>query len=517
MSIFLTGMPGAGKTSVSEYLANKYGLTSIDTDDLIPDIAGKSIPQIFSSEGEGAFRRYEQEAIRRALQEAPDLIALGGGALSTSAAAALVSGHETVYLKASPTVSAARVGKSDSRPLLGEDPLPALTKLYAQREQTYRSVCTIAIETDGRTVAEVAEDLMRSQHELIGVDGNAPYAVRIGRGIAKAKIDSLIASASRKVLLIAPEDMKKECIELAAVLEEMGRQVQGFITPNAEEQKSVDCLSNAWETLGLERFGREDTVIGLGGGATTDLSGFVAATWMRGIDHIAMSTSLLGMVDAAVGGKTGINTPIGKNMVGSFYTPRAVVCDLDYLKSLPKDDLIEGLGEVVKCGFIADPRILELLENEEIGPEDDRLVEIVSRSIRVKANVVSQDLHEAGLREILNYGHTFGHAIEKVENYQWRHGNAVALGMMFAAHVAHELGMISSQLVRRHQEVISYLGLPTSYDGADFPRLLEAMKADKKVRGGVIRMVLLQGSAKPVTVPIEDTSVLQRAFMKVNK
>ena len=193
------------------------------------------------------------------------------------------------------------------------------------------------------------------------------------------------------------------------------------------------------------------------------------------------------------------------------------MCDLDYLKSLPKDDLIEGLGEVVKCGFIADPRILELLENEEIGPEDDRLVEIVSRSIRVKANVVSQDLHEAGLREILNYGHTFGHAIEKVENYQWRHGNAVALGMMFAAHVAHELGMISSQLVRRHQEVISYLGLPTSYDGADFPRLLEAMKADKKVRGGVIRMVLLQGLAKPVTVPIEDTSVLQRAFMKVNK
>lgn len=257
--------------------------------------------------------------------------------------------------------------------------------------------------------------------------------------------------------------------------------------------------------------------MGLGGGATTDLSGFVAATWMRGVDHIAISTSLLGMVDAAVGGKTGINTSSGKNMVGAFWTPRAVVCDLDYLQTLPPQDFVEGLGEVVKCGFIADPRILELLDEEHICPTSQNLPEIISRAIRVKADVVGKDLREGGLREILNYGHTFAHAIEKVERYRFRHGNAVSVGMMFAAHVAHKLEMIDTDLLERHRKVLAAAGLPTSYRGGDFATLLDAMRADKKVRNGKIRMVLLRDLAQPVTVPIEDIAVLEYAFRKVAK
>jgi 3-dehydroquinate synthase len=244
--------------------------------------------------------------------------------------------------------------------------------------------------------------------------------------------------------------------------------------------------------------------VGVGGGALTDLAGFVAATWLRGVRWIPVATSINGMVDAAVGGKTGINIGGGKNLVGAFHPPAGVLCELSALKTLPPAQLSAGLAEVVKCGFIADPQILEL-----VSQPDEHLEELIERSVRVKAEVVSQDLKESGLREILNYGHTLAHAIEKVEDYKWPHGHAVSVGLVYAA----MLGKLTGRpdYVARTRGLLVELGLPVTYNG-DWAALREAMAVDKKARGNSLRFVLLDKLAKPVTVPIDDEDLLMRAY-----
>jgi 3-dehydroquinate synthase len=231
----------------------------------------------------------------------------------------------------------------------------------------------------------------------------------------------------------------------------------------------------------------------------TDLAGFVAACWLRGVRWVPVATSLLGMVDAAVGGKTGVNTAAGKNLVGAFHPPVGVLCDLSTLDELPPVDLVAGLAEVVKCGFIADPAILNLIEADPAAATDPTgpvLPELVERSVRVKARVVGEDLTESGLREILNYGHTLAHAIEKVEGYRWRHGHAVSVGLVFAAGLGERSGRLDPATAGRHRSVLASLGLPVSYPGG-FDELLAAMRVDKKARGAKLRFVVLDGLARP--------------------
>ena len=242
----------------------------------------------------------------------------------------------------------------------------------------------------------------------------------------------------------------------------------------------------------------------MGGGALTDLAGFVAATWLRGVRWVPIATSINGMVDAAIGGKTGINIGAGKNLVGSFHPPAGVLCELSALRTLPPAQLTAGLAEVVKCGFIADPAILDL-----ISAPRENLNELIERSIRVKAHVVANDLRESGLREILNYGHTLAHAIEKVEGYTWSHGNAVAVGMVYAATVAARTGR--PDFTDQTRKLLLDLGLPVSYRG-DWSALRAAMAIDKKSRGGALRFVLLDDLARPVTVPVDDEDLLMRAY-----
>ena len=263
----------------------------------------------------------------------------------------------------------------------------------------------------------------------------------------------------------------------------------------------MEVLSGLWELLGEKKFSRQDVVIGVGGGAATDLAGFVAATWMRGIKVIQVPTSLLGMVDAAVGGKTGINTAAGKNLVGSFHEPDSVFIDLERLITLPEEELISGSAELIKTGFIADPRILELYMDDPQA----HYAELVERSVAVKASVVSQDLKESGLREILNYGHTLGHAIELRENYTWRHGNAVAVGMMFVAHLARNRGLIGDDIVDMHRNILERICLPTTYEAGAFDELYEAMTRDKKNRDGRVRFVVLDGLGS--CTRIEDSTI----------
>jgi 3-dehydroquinate synthase len=288
--------------------------------------------------------------------------------------------------------------------------------------------------------------------------------------------------------------------------------------PVGEAAKTVRTAESLWSLLGRRAFTRSDAVVGLGGGATTDLAGFVAATWLRGVPVVQVPTTLLGMVDAAVGGKTGVNTAEGKNLVGAFHPPTGVLCDLAMLETLPRAELVSGMAEVVKSGLVADPAILDLVEDageRALDPNSEVLAELVERSVRVKADVVARDLREGGLREVLNYGHTLGHAIEKVEGYRRRHGEAVSIGLVYAAELAGLAGRLDPESVARHRAVLSAVGLPTSYDGHRWPQLLEAMRVDKKSRGATLRFVVLDGIARPGRLEGPADSLLTSAFERL--
>lgn len=276
-------------------------------------------------------------------------------------------------------------------------------------------------------------------------------------------------------------------------------QVTHIAVPDGEAGKSARVVDYIWGELARNNFTRSDLIVAIGGGTITDLAGFAAASWLRGIDWVAVPTTLAGMVDASVGGKTGINSPYGKNLIGAFHSPVSVLIDPSWLRTLSDRDFAAGLAEVVKCGFIDDGEILSLLKGKSIGEirSNHGLVSnLIERSITTKAKVVSSDFKESELREILNYGHTFGHAIEKVSDYAIRHGEAVSIGMVFVAELAHSQGLINADLVGDHREILSHLGLPTSLSnlpgGTQWESLYAAMALDKKARGDSIRFVVLK-------------------------
>ncbi|YAL81997.1 3-dehydroquinate synthase [Dermacoccaceae bacterium W4C1] len=325
------------------------------------------------------------------------------------------------------------------------------------------------------------------------------YRVELGQD-AWQQLPAAVGSATRVLLVHAP-GVAHLVERVAGPLREAGVEVFIEQIPDAEAAKTVDVAAHLWSVLGQAGFTRTDAVVGLGGGATTDLAGFVAATWLRGVPLVQVPTTLLGMVDAAVGGKTGINSAEGKNLVGAFHEPAAVLIDPQVLQTLPRPDLIAGLAEVIKCGFIADPVILDKIEADPaaaLDPAGGLLPELIARAVSVKAEVVAADLRESSLREILNYGHTFAHAIEQVEDYTWRHGDAVAVGMVFVAELARRAGRLDDETFARHERILTAVGLPTRYHGdADWDTLLTVMRRDKKSRGAMLRFVVLDGLARP--------------------
>ena len=285
------------------------------------------------------------------------------------------------------------------------------------------------------------------------------YDVLVGHGVSSRVAEQLPEGVAR-VLVVHGAPLAALAEPVISSLRASGLEVHVAAVPDAEAAKTVEVAAGLWSTMGVAGFTRSDAVVAVGGGSVTDLGGWAAAAWLRGVAVVHVPTTVLGMVDAAVGGKTGINTAEGKNLVGAFHTPHAVHCDLDHLATLPPADLSAGLAEVVKGGFIADPRILEIVEADESGvqePGSAALREVIERKIAVKAQVVAADLKESHLREILNYGHTLGHAIEHHEGYRMRHGEAVAIGMVFAAEVAHRTGRIDAALLERHRYVLCLL------------------------------------------------------------
>ena len=346
------------------------------------------------------------------------------------------------------------------------------------------------------------------------------YDVIVGRNILD-QVPAMLPVGVAKVFVVSTDSVRAQADTIQQGCRDAGLAAYRAVVPDAEAAKTATVAARLWAELGQADFTRSDAVVGVGGGAVTDLAGFVAATWLRGVPVVQVPTSLAGMVDAAVGGKTGINTAEGKNLVGSFHPPVGVVCDIDTLASLPPQELLPGMAEVVKHGFIADPRTLELVEADPaaaLDPAGPVLAELVERSVRVKAQVVAADLREASLREILNYGHTFGHAIEQVEGYTWRHGAAVSVGLVYAATLGRLAGRTPADLAARHTEVLAALGLPVAYPdpgGSRWPTLLAAMRRDKKSRGARLRFVVLDGLARPGRLEGPEEALLEQSYRLV--
>ncbi len=350
----------------------------------------------------------------------------------------------------------------------------------------------------------------------IEVGGPAPYEVIIGRGLL-GELPPLLGNAARAAV-IHPPTLAETAHAVRDDLIAQGLDAHAIEVPDGEDAKTLPVAGFCWDVLGRVGVTRSDAVVGLGGGATTDLAGWVAAAWLRGVRVVHVPTTLAGMVDAAVGGKTAINTDVGKNLIGAFHPPAGVICDLNTLATLPANDYVAGLAEVVKCGFIADPGILELIEADPAaaraaGNPVER--ELIERSVRVKARVVTEDLTEQGVREILNYGHTLGHAIERAERYKWRHGAAISIGLVYAAALGRLLGRLDDATADRHRTLLAALGLPVAYRDGAFPALLETMRVDKKARGNRLRFVVLDGLAKPVGVDDPDPALLAAAYSEV--
>jgi 3-dehydroquinate synthase len=353
----------------------------------------------------------------------------------------------------------------------------------------------------------------------IPVGGEQPYEVIVGTGVL-GSLPDLVGKRAETVAVIHAAGLGAIARPACRALANAGYTVVATGIPDGEAAKDVSVLATVWSWLAASGITRSDCVVGIGGGAATDLAGFAAATWLRGVPVVLVPTTLLGMVDAAVGGKTAIDIPEGKNLVGAFHPPAGVLADVATLETLPRADYVAGLAEVIKAGFIADGEILRLVTADPAGaaePHGPHTRELVERAIRMKARVVSADLRESGLREILNYGHTLAHAIEKLERYQFRHGDAVSIGMLFAAELARLTGHLTAADVELHREVLTSVGLPVSYSRSAWPALRGAMSLDKKARGARLRMVILDGVGNPMILDSPDEALLARAYQEVSR
>ncbi|WP_327174696.1 3-dehydroquinate synthase [Streptomyces sp. NBC_01335] len=539
--VVLVGPMGVGKSTIGELLSERLGAPYRDTDADVVATAGKPISEIFFDEGEERFRELERHAVREAVAGHTGVLALGGGAVLDEGTRAVLAGHAVVYLSMDVEEAVKRVGLGTARPLLAVNPRRQWREMMELRRHLYEEVARVTVATDDRTPDEIAREIVDALElperdttpgrektamteqaptriQVAGTEGSAPYEVLVGRQLL-GELPKLIGDRAKRVAVLHPEALAETGEAVREDLASQGYEAIAIQLPNAEEAKTVEVAAYCWKALGQTGFTRSDVIVGVGGGATTDVAGFVAASWLRGVRWIAVPTTVLGMVDAAVGGKTGINTAEGKNLVGAFHPPAGVLCDLAALDSLPVHDYVSGMAEIIKAGFIADPVILDLVEGDPEGartPAGPHTAELIERSIRVKAEVVSSDLKESGLREILNYGHTLGHAIEKNERYKWRHGAAVSIGLVFAAELGRLAGRLDDATADRHRTVLASVGLPLTYRGDQWPRLLENMKLDKKSRGDLLRFIVLDALGKPTVLEGPDPAVLLAAYGEVS-
>ena len=515
--IVLIGFMGSGKTTVARMLAARLGLPYVDTDAAIERHEGRSIADIFRTDGEDYLRSIERTAVAGALAGHDAVVSLGGGSVMDPDVRSWLQPHVTVWLDVEPATAAQRAGADPwTRPLLvSTDPVA----LYAERRPVYEEAADVTVDTTnlrpeevaGRIAADLQPDALAPRvdgtRRIVVRTGGNSYPVTVGSSLtADIETHAELPGGIEKAFVVTHPELAALAEPVTRALEGLGIEVALLEIAAGEGSKSLATAGELYGRLAALRAHRNDLIVTLGGGVVGDVGGFVASTYMRGLRLVHIPTTLLAQVDAAVGGKTGLNLESGKNLVGTFYQPHAVLCDVDLLASCPDEEIRSGLAEVAKYGFIADPSLLGLILGnvEQISSLDkELLVEIVSRSIAIKASIVSTDERESGDRAFLNYGHTFGHAIEAVRGFGGlRHGEAVALGMMAAAFTAAELGRIDASVVDLHRSVLAALGLPVSGEFT-YDELADAWSRDKKF-DRVARFVLLRDIGRPEAgVPVE--------------
>ena len=529
-NIYLVGLMGAGKTTIGRILARKLGKRFIDSDHEIEARTGASIPWIFEIEGEASFRRRETDVIRDLCSQQGIVLATGGGAvLSAENRARLAAGGTVIYLRANVHSILQRTGHDKNRPLLQTaDPRRKLEELLVQREPLYREIAQLVIDTGRPNVQSMVQTIL-DQLDLLDAPAraaalaattsmtqqlsSAPVTLTVDLGersypivIGAHLLDDADLLArhiqGRQVAIVSNTTVAP--LYLAGVtraLRAAGRDVLEIILPDGEQYKTHESLMKVFDALLAHKCDRKVTLVALGGGVIGDLTGYAAASYMRGVPFVQLPTTLLAQVDSSVGGKTGINHPLGKNMIGAFYQPRAVLADTAALATLPQRELAAGLAEVIKHGAIIDANFFSWIEaNIAALVAGDRaaLAYAVSRSCEIKSEVVRQDEREGGLRAILNFGHTFGHAIEAGMGYgAWLHGEAVGCGMVMAADLSHRLGYIDAAALERVRALVLAAGLPALAPRMAPERWLELMEVDKKNEGGDIKFILLKPLGSP--------------------
>ena len=532
--IVLIGLSGVGKSSAGVVLAERLGWPLLDTDELVRAQEGRTPAELITSNGEAAFRAIEERVVAEAAKQAPAVIATGGGAfLSARSRRALGERGLICWLDATPGEIARRLREDPNpseRPLLGEDLEGRLQELDDERRVHY-SHADLWVPAQGLSAEEVATRILRAwaggasalaggsrRLERLGTEppavgpaaivdtGEERYPIWVGAGELARLPDRLRQlGLEGTVYLVADEAvMQAHGQRLVDALDASGYRGASYVVPPGESSKRLRVAEEIYRWLAESRAERRDVLVALGGGVVGDLSGYVAATYLRGMPFVQVPTSVLAMNDAAIGGKVAVDLPDGKNLVGAFHQPRAVISDVELLRTLPRRAFTEGLAEVVKHALILDPLLLGELERNAgrltgAEPDEELLIRVIARSSRLKALIVSSDPTERGLRSILNYGHTIGHALEAVTGYQdYLHGEAVAVGMMGAARIGEHMGLVDNELVARQADVLRGLGLPLVAPGVNADRVLETMRLDKKVEAGKLRFVLLETFGRPV-------------------
>ena len=544
-NIFLVGLMGAGKTTIGRLLARRLDMTFIDSDHEIEARTGATIPWIFEIEGEASFRRREADVIRELTAGSGIVLATGGGAVLDPASRALLAERGTViYLRASVSSILQRTAHDKNRPLLQTaDPRRKLEDLTAQREPLYREIADMVIDTGRPNVQSMVQTILdqlavdagreranakttMNEQACISLNvelGDRSYPIAIGRGLLDdtALLNRYIGSAGSKVAIVTNTTVAPLYLDkIAGPLRAAGREVVPIILRDGEEYKNWESLNEVFDALLANKCDRKTTLVALGGGVIGDMTGFAAATYMRGVPFVQIPTTLLAQVDSSVGGKTGINHPLGKNMIGAFYQPRAVIADTATLDTLPARELSAGLAEVIKHGAILDAGFFDWIEaniGKLVARDHAALAHAIARSCEIKADVVARDEREGGLRAVLNFGHTFGHAIEAGMGYgTWLHGEAVGCGMVMAADLSRRLGLIDDVAVERVRNLVEAAGLPTVAPDLGIDRWIELMEVDKKNEGGAIKFILLKplGSPSITNAPRDQLEATLKACTK---
>lgn len=537
--IFLVGLSGSGKSTVGEAVASILGWAFVDTDREIERDTGRSIPEIFEQDGEAAFRELEAEELESCLNRQRVVIATGGGALTTERGRDAVDDGFSVWLSVSPAGAAARLAENqdtEQRPLLRGNLEERLATLLEERLPLYQAA-DAAVDVDEMTVEQVADEVVTLWREY---RSSAPHSHGEGHGLYQpsGNIAAAVHTASATYPVIvangAIEDLGAVCRDqgldgrafiladaavlpiygesVSASMREAGYTVEAMPLTGGEEKKNLGTVATIYDWLVEQRAERRDFAVCLGGGVITDMGGFAAATYLRGISFVHVPTTLLGMVDAAIGGKTGVDHARGKNLIGAFAQPSAVVIDPEVLASLPSRELRAGWAEVVKHGLILDRVLFNELSEVAGDPRAMADPRLIGWSAAIKAAIVSEDERESDRRMLLNYGHTLGHAIEAVTGYStYLHGEAVALGMHAAGLMSVELGMLSREDFESQQRLLRACGLPETATGISVDAVLDATLHDKKVSGGRVRWVLLEGIGAAVVRDDVPAEVARRA------